>query len=359
MIASGAPGTSDRWLLVGVPERLTAGGSLRAGHLMRALGERTRASVLESWGRRGLPALGWRVARLSGAWRRPLAVGSTQLFPDAALVLLRGRVRGRLLDLHDHPRLQQEALGIALPAATARAFDMLVTRNVEAFSLLAVPSASFAELCRLPADRVIVATNGTDPSHIVPGPEPDAPVVGFVSGAAPGRGIELLVEAMERVRASVADARLNLALQPTGPASHAYLAHLRADLAARSWIRMASVPYGDLPAFLAQAAVLAIPHPPHAYLDVATPVKLFDSMAAGRPLAVTPRIETARIVRDRDAGLVSSGESAEAVADVIIELLADPARRRRLGENGRRAAVEAYDWRHISDRVADAVLALS
>jgi glycosyltransferase involved in cell wall biosynthesis len=342
--------------MVGVPAKLTAGGSLRAAYLMRSLIDRTGASAVESWGRRGLPALAWHVARLSRAWRRPLAIGSTQLFPAAARAFLHGGVRGRILDLHDHPRLQQEALGIVVPAATAHELDQLVGRNVDAFSLLAVPSASFAELCRLPLDRVIVATNGTDTAHIAPGPGPDAPIVGFVSGAAPGRGIELLVDAMERVRSAVQDARLHLALQATGPASQAYLARLRAELAPQDWVQVSSVPYGDLPTFMARAAVLAIPHPANAYLDVSTPVKLFDSLAAGRPLAVTPRLETARIVREWDAGLVSDGEEPDDVAAVIARLLGDEDLRRRLGANGRRAAVEVFDWRLISDALADEVL---
>ena len=57
-----------------------------------------------------------------------------------------------------------------------------------------------------------MATNGTDTEHITSAPEPDDPVLAMVSGAAPGRGIELLVEALRAVRVELPEARLRLAL---------------------------------------------------------------------------------------------------------------------------------------------------
>jgi glycosyltransferase involved in cell wall biosynthesis len=111
----------------------------------------------------------------------------------------------------------------------------------------------------------------------------------------------------------------------------------------------------DLPAELARASVLAIPHPPGAYLDVALPIKLVDAMAAGRPLAITPRTESARIVRAADAGIVA-GDGPEALAAALVTLLDDAPLAARLGANGRRAAERDYDWRVIAAAVADRVL---
>jgi glycosyltransferase involved in cell wall biosynthesis len=295
-------------------------------------------------------------ARRSALWRRPLQVASTQLLPDPALSLLRGAVRGRLLDLHDHPRLQLDAFGIPVSASTRRRLDRLVARNADRFERLAVPSASFGQLCALPEDRVIVASNGTDPTSIIPEPGPSEPVVAMVSGAAPGRGIELLMSAVESARAEIPETRLRLALQATGPASREYLSNLQDVVAPTPWITVDSVPYSGLSAFLAGASVLAVPHPPSAYLDAATPVKLFDGMAAGRPTVVTPRVETARIVERREAGLVAGGETPEDLAAAILRLLGDSALRMQQGANARQAAVDEFDWRVISRDLAAGVL---
>jgi glycosyltransferase involved in cell wall biosynthesis len=184
----------------------------------------------------------------------------------------------------------------------------------------------------------------------------DRLVVAMASGAAPGRGIEALVEAVRHVRASGVEAQLALALSATGPRSAAYLDGLRADLRTEPWVAVSSPPYGSISGFLAGASVVAIPHPPGSYYDVALPVKLFDAMAAGRPLVVTPRTETARIVTGAAAGIVSHGDADDDLAAALADLLASPERARSLGRNGRAAAERDYDWGILSERLADAIL---
>ncbi|HEV7199732.1 MAG TPA: glycosyltransferase [Candidatus Limnocylindria bacterium] len=346
------------WLVAGVPDAGSSGGSVRARHVFSALARRTGARVIGAHGRRGLPALAVAVGSASGGWRRPLHVASTQLLPRRGLGLLRGKAQASVLDVHDHPRLQAEGLGFSLDPTHRDALDRLFEVNAAAFDHLVVPSATFAELCRLPGDQVLVVSNGADTQLVRPAPAPAEPVVGMVSGAAPGRGIELLVEAMQLVRDEEPAATLRLALAATGPASAAYLDSLRSALRDRApWVGVQAVPYEELGAFLADTSLLVIPHPPNPYLDVATPVKLFDSMAAGRPVVVTPRLETAAIVTATDAGVVANGDRADDLAEAILTLLRDAPRRDRLGASARRAAVAEYDWRVLAGRLADVLLA--
>jgi glycosyltransferase involved in cell wall biosynthesis len=92
-------------------------------------------------------------------------------------------------------------------------------------------------------------------------------------------------------------------------------------------------------------------------MDVATPVKLFDSMAAGRPVVVTPRLEAAQIVTTHRAGLVAASDDVDDVAGAIARLLQDRALREELGANARRAAVQQFDWRLLASALASALLA--
>lgn len=345
-----------RWLLAGVTPPGPSGGASRAHHVFGALARRSGARLTTAHGRRGLPRLALALGVASTGWLRPVSVGSTQLVPGPGLALLRGRVQAAAVDLHDHPVLQADALGVELEPERRDWLDRLFEDNVDAFERLVVPSPSFANLCGLPWDRCVVVTNGTDSSRIVPGPFPDEPIVALVSGAAPGRGIELLVEAMERVREAIPDAGLRLALSSTGPASAAYRAELVAGLATRPWVEVVDVPHVDLGTFLAGSAVAVVPHPPGEYYDASTPVKLFDSMAAGRPLVVTPRLETQRIVEDAAAGVVAP-DDADGLGAAIAALLGDTARRDELGANARRAAEERYDWSVLGEQLADELLA--
>jgi glycosyltransferase involved in cell wall biosynthesis len=202
-----------------------------------------------------------------------------------------------------------------------------------------------------------VASNGSDTTTVKPGPWSDVPAVAFVSGAAPRRGIEELIGAVRIARERVRDTRLHLWLAATGEESRVYLESLAASVASDPWVEIGQTPYGELGAQLGRATVLAIPTPAHAYWDSVAPVKLFDYLAAGRPVVSTPRTETAAILRRHDAGLVSDGDSAAALAAPIVELLEDERRAKAMGAKARSAAEADYDWRVIGERLADEVVA--
>jgi glycosyltransferase involved in cell wall biosynthesis len=205
-------------------------------------------------------------------------------------------------------------------------------------------------------DRVIVGGQGTVASHVRPGPWPEIPAVGMVSGAAPGRGIESLIAAMRLVRELVPEARLYLWLIATGPEGAEQIEQLRVETADDAWIEIATAPYAELGPTLAKATVLVIPHPAIDYMDVILPVKLFDSMAAGRPLVVTPRRETVKIVEPNGVGLVSADDDPASLAEPIARLLRDEALARRMGAAARELAEREYDWSVLGDRIADEIL---
>jgi glycosyltransferase involved in cell wall biosynthesis len=78
----------------------------------------------------------------------------------------------------------------------------------------------------------------------------------------------------------------------------------------------------------------------------ALPTKLFEAMAAGRPLLAAVRGEAARLVTTAGAGLVVAPEDPGALAGAIRDLHADPDLRRSLGQAGRRYAAAHFGvWR--------------
>jgi glycosyltransferase involved in cell wall biosynthesis len=340
----------DRWFICGVPDETPHGGPLRARHLFADLAARTEALQMPHFGGRFLPA-----ALL--AWRgRAGRLASTQLISQPVLRLIATRLEPVALDLHDDPIAHLEALGLPPSAVRRRALERLVTANLAAFRWTVVQSARFADLADVPPERRITIPNGTDTRHIAVAPLPDEPVVATLSGAAPGRGLELLVDAVGLLRQAVPEARLRLALVTTGAASRAYLGRLRADVRGRAWVEIVEVPYPDLAAFLAGARVVALPHPAHRYWDAILPIKLFDGMASGRPLVTTPRTETANLLLREGAGLVAGGDRPEDLAQALRAVLADDRLAADLGARGRAAAVARYDWRVLSARLTAALL---
>ena len=351
------------WVVMLEPERRRWGGDLRRGQIFRGLVERTQAMVIEGFTVRPLRdafgPLSYIPLPLPSFRRGPKArlASSEQLRPDVV------RAVRRLTDpvavaVYDDPIAQTEALGIHMAPTRERYFRARRRANLSAFRWHVVPSSSFAELIGLDMSRVIVLGNGTDTDHIRPGEWPEEPAIGMVSGAAPGRGIEALIAAARAIRETLPDLRLLLWLVATGEGSDEYLAALRQSVAADRWIQVGGVDYEDLGHALRQATVLCIPHPPGAYMDVALPVKLYDSMAAGRPLVVTPRVETRELVERHGAGVVARGDAIDDLADALRTVLDDAELAKRLGAAARDAAERNYDWTVVGDRLASTILEL-
>jgi len=351
----------DGWVVMLEGDRGRWGGELRRRQVFRRLAERTGATLLEGFGpadvRRTFGRLSYVPLPLPSfrGGSRPRLAASDPLRPDV-LWAIRRLTDPAALAYYDDPIAQTRALGIRLPWARERLLRAKRSANLAAFRWHVVPSRSFAELVGLDAGRVIVAGNGTDATRIRPGEWPLEPTIGMVSGAAPGRGIEHLISAARLVRERIPEIQLRLWLVATGERSADYLAALRQAASDEPWIRIGPAGYDDLGAALSQATVLTIPHPSGDYMDVALPVKLYDSMAAGRPLVVTPRTETRALVEEHGAGVVAAGDEPEDLAEALLTVLADPDLARRLGGAARAAAEKEFDWAIVGDRVTSAIL---
>lgn len=338
------------WQVVRLPEKGRWGGEQRRKRVFEGLAAAVGAESVPGYGYVGLQRPGrW----LHGA-RRPWFASPDQV-PERWLDALEDRARPAAVAIYDDRVAQSRALRMDLDSDESAALSRRLHRNHDAFVVSVVPTRSFADLTGLDSDRIIAGGNGTDVERIRPGPWPDRPAVGFASGASPGRGIEMLIEAVRAARESVPGCRLLLWLVTTSPASEAYLEDLRGLVRDDPWVEIGSADYGDLGSQMAEATVLAIPHPMGDYFDVALPVKLFDSLAAGRPIVVTPRVETVAIVRDTGSGVVG-GDDPRDLAAPIVALLEDEALARRLGGAAREAAETRYDWHIVGDAIARAVL---
>jgi glycosyltransferase involved in cell wall biosynthesis len=74
---------------------------------------------------------------------------------------------------------------------------------------------------------------------------------------------------------------------------------------------------------------------------------VLEAMAAGCPVAVTPEVGAADIVRESGAGAVLDGDPAKLGAG-ICTLIADPVALKRIGEKGREFVSLHYTWEAIS-----------
>jgi glycosyltransferase involved in cell wall biosynthesis len=79
------------------------------------------------------------------------------------------------------------------------------------------------------------------------------------------------------------------------------------------------------------------------------PMKLLNYMAAAKAVVVSAG--SAKAVRHGLNGVVVRDDDAAAYAAAILDLLADPARRRQLGAAARRTVEDEYGWERVIDQV--------
>ena len=104
------------------------------------------------------------------------------------------------------------------------------------------------------------------------------------------------------------------------------------------------VPMGRVRQLLGQARIgLVLNHPRSDFLDLATN-KLYEYMAAGLPVVSTDIPFWRSVVEETGCGIVIDGAGAVELGKAVRWLLEHPAEAEAMGQRGRRAVEERYDW---------------
>lgn len=203
---------------------------------------------------------------------------------------------------------------------------------------------------RVVADGVRLPHDREWPAHTVDPSRP--PVVAYAGHLYPWKGVELLLDALARLPGA-------RGLIVGGHEAEPDLARVRAH-ADRLGIssRVTFTGYVDPPRvapLIAGADVLALPNPASAIATRFTsPLKLFEYMAAGRPIVASDLPSIREVLHDNvNAMLVEPGD-AEALAAAIGRLIDD----RQLASRLARAAWEGaaqYGWDRRADRLEAAL----
>ncbi len=212
---------------------------------------------------------------------------------------------------------------------------------------------------RLRADEVVIAPNGVELERFASLPDPArarqtlglraAPTVLCAGHLYAGRGADLFLRLAESLPA----------------ARFVWVGGRASDV--QAWKRKAAglsnvsflgfVPNVELPRYLAAADVLLMPYARSilgssgeaSSAAVASPMKMFEYMAAGRAI-LTSDLPVIREVLDDSSAAFALPEDAPAWTAALQSLLADPARRAALASNARRA-VEKYTWLARAEKI--------
>jgi glycosyltransferase involved in cell wall biosynthesis len=199
----------------------------------------------------------------------------------------------------------------------------------------------------VPAGQVHTIRNGVCPGEFDPGAAAD-PRLRAKLGAGPGDCLVLYAgtHGISQGLTSVADAAAALAGEPVRfafvgeGADKQRLRDRVAELGLRNVTLLPGVPHEQVPALLAAADICLVPLRDVPLFSSFIPSKMFECLAAGRPVVGAVAGEAAQILREAGACVVPPGDGA-ALAGAIGTLAADPRRRAAMGRQGR-CYVEKY-----------------
>ena len=114
-----------------------------------------------------------------------------------------------------------------------------------------------------------------------------------------------------------------------------------------------SVPKSEMPSTLAAAdACIAILKPLEEY-KTTYPNKVFDYMAAGRPVLLAIDGVIREVVERAGCGVFAEPGNAHALAEALCKLAEDPAESRRMGLNGRKYLEENFSREKVAEELLD------
>jgi len=152
------------------------------------------------------------------------------------------------------------------------------------------------------------------------------PLLLFVGRLRYYKGLEVLIDASERVEATVV-------VVGDGPMRDHYRRRASASRAAERIHFVGNVPAEELPAYYAAADLLVLPSTSRAE---AFGLVQLEAMAAGTPVVCTELgTGTSYVNRDQETGRVVPPHDPAALADAVNDLLADPLRLAEMGRNAR------------------------
>lgn len=169
----------------------------------------------------------------------------------------------------------------------------------------------------------------------------------YVGGITAIRGVVELVRAMEL---SASGARLNLGGLFSESKTRAAVEQLPGWRNVNELGFLSRLQMRDVMARSVAGIVTFLPAPNH---TTAQPNKMFEYMSAGLPVVASAFPLWREIIEGNECGICVDPHNPQAIANAIDQLASDPDLAARMGENGRRAVRERYNWQIEERKLLD------
>lgn len=178
------------------------------------------------------------------------------------------------------------------------------------------------------------------------GRKPDGAIVGYLGRISRDKGLIHLVEAAPRVISRAPAARFIVGGRTFTREDAEYLKGLKTAITERGLDERFEWPgyIDDAPAFLARAAVVAVPSEAEGLGRT-----MLEAMATGRPVVAFDSGGPGEVITNGTDGILVTPGDSDALGNAIADLLADPARAAGMGRQGRALIAGRYASRATTE----------
>lgn len=325
-----------------------------------------RSADARTWKR----LLNYATFMLAAAWEgikrlRPDAIIAVSPLPvGLAALLIHWRHRSPLVfDLQDIWPDSARAVGVmdeGLAIRLLRKVERFLYRCSERVVAISEGFRRYLIELGVPAERVAVIHNGVDMQRFGParadtplrqfGPLRGRFVVGYVGNLGLAQGLDTVLEAAR----SLSGEPVAFLLIGEGVDKQRLQAEARAaGLASVRFLQ--GVPRRRVPGLLAACDALLVILRDDQLFQITIPSKLYEYMAAGKPILCSLAGEAAALVTEAGCGIAVRPADGCALAQGVLRLMADPSRSSALGEAGARSVRATFDRSALMDIYAGLV----
>lgn len=163
----------------------------------------------------------------------------------------------------------------------------------------------------------------------------------YVGGFSPHRGLDTAIKAMPAVLKKIPNAKLMLV---GDGCTMGELKQLTEKMGLENEVIFVGFqPFAKLPSYIKMCDIGLIPHISTPHIETTMPNKIFQFMMLGKPVIVSSVRPMKRVVDDARCGSVFDVSDENSLANTILQL-ENKKMRDKLGENGKKAVEDRYNW---------------